>query len=403
MNLLLPLLALVLIGGNLFGRLAQRIALPSVFGELVLGLVLGPFIAQWSHGSDFSELGNIGVILLMLLVGMETDFESLAGIGVSSFFVAFCGAILPFLIGSGVAYFFFRLPPSVALVVGVALSATSVSITAATLREMGKMQLRVGKTILMAAVIDDVLGLILLTFVTGQVSGVTPVEAMGRVLAVIVITMVSGLVLTPIIRFWEKRIEGFLAVAIGVGFLYAWMASVIGGLAPITGAYVAGLILGRAAPHERVIRGVETMASGFFATIFFVSLGLNVRLTTIHLSWLGIFLGIAILTKLIGCGFGAKITGVGWGESLAIGIGMIPRGEVALIVASIGFNAHILSLSLFSLLVVLTVGTTVITPLLLKGVFVVLDRGERTQAFSPQLIPVADGMPRDFDFVGEEV
>jgi Kef-type K+ transport system membrane component KefB len=388
MTILLPLLALVLIGGRLFALLATRLGLPGVFGELVLGLVLGPFLAHWNQGTTiFGILGNIGVILLMLLVGMETDLTALRGIGFSAFMVAFSGAILPFIVGTGVAYAL-GLSISVSLVVGVALSATSVSITAATLRELGQAQSRIGQTILMAAVIDDVLGLLLLTFVTGQSSGISPLEAALRVLLIVVITIVSGWLLTPILRYLEKHVETFLSVAIGVAFLYAWSASVIGGLAPITGAYVAGLVLARVAPHERTIQGVEALASGFFATIFFVSLGFNVSLEAINLVWLGLFLGIAIFTKIIGCGFGAIVSRMPLGESFAVGIGMIPRGEVALIVASIGFTAHILPLPLFSLIVMMAVGTTIVTPLSLKGVFAVLTRRKPSPA--PPSAPVSD-------------
>jgi Kef-type K+ transport system membrane component KefB len=403
MPLVLPILALVLIGGRLFARGATRLGLPGVFGELVLGLVLGPFLAQWLQGPVFSTLSDIGVILLMLLVGMETDVSALSGIGLSSFMVACAGALLPFFAGAGLAYYYLGQSLNVSLVIGVALSATSVSITAATLRELGQSQSRVGRTILMAAVIDDVLGLMLLAFVTSKTSGTSsPLESLLRIVAIVVLTLVSGWLLTPVLRFLERHIESFLSVAIGIGFLYAWSAQVIGGLAPITGAYVAGLVLSRASPHERVVRGVETMASGFFATIFFVSLGLNVHVTAIQPNWLLLFLGLAIATKIIGCGFGAKVSRVGWGESLAIGIGMIPRGEVALIVASIGFTAHILTESMFSMLVVLTVGTTVITPLLLKGIFALLTPRSQTASTPQETIPATDIIIPEWELVGEE-
>ncbi|MBA3825616.1 MAG: cation:proton antiporter, partial [Ktedonobacterales bacterium] len=372
------------------------------FGELELGLALGPFIANMIPGSFFGTLGDIGVILLMLLVGMETDLSALKGIGVSAFLVACCGALLPFVAGGALAYEL-GMPINVALVIGVALSATSVSITAATLREMGKAQSQVGRTILMAAVIDDVLGLLLLTVVTGQQSGTAPSEALLRVGMIIVITLVAGWLLTPVLRYFAKRhVEDFLAVAVGVGFLFAWSAQVVGGLAPITGAYVAGLVLARSAPHERVIQGIETLASGFFATIFFVSLGLNVHITDINLSWLGLFLGLAILTKVIGCGFGAKISHLGWGDSLAVGIGMIPRGEVALIVASIGFNAHILSSSIFAMVVVLSVATTLVTPLLLKGIFTVQARRSRASAMPGEAVVAVGFIAPEWELIGEE-
>jgi Kef-type K+ transport system membrane component KefB len=224
-----------------------------------------------------------------------------------------------------------------------------------------------------------------------------------RVGLIVAITIVAGFALTPVLRYFAKRhVEDFLAVAVGVGFLFAWSAQVVGGLAPITGAYVAGLVLARSAPHTRVVEGVETLASGFFATIFFVSLGLNVRVANIDLRWLGIFLGLAIVTKIIGCGFGAKISRLTWGDSLAVGIGMIPRGEVALIVASIGYNAHILSSSLFSMLVVLSVGTTMVTPLLLKGIFVLQNRGSAAQQSPAEAVVAGTFIAPEWELIGEE-
>lgn len=396
MTVLLPILALVLIGGRLVGRLATRLSLPSVFGELILGLIVGPFIVTWMNGNGtiFTTLGNIGVLVLMLLVGLETDVDALKGIGFSSFFVACCGAVLPFITGAGLAYWLGQ-PLSVSLIIGVALSATSVSITAATLRELGKLQSQAGRTILMAAVIDDVIGLLFLTFVTSQESGKPPTEALIRVGLIIVVTVVSGFVLTPVLRFLERRVENFLTLAIGVAFLYAWSADFIGGLAPITGAYVAGLVLARAAPKQQLVEDVEVLASGFFATIFFVSLGLNIRVTSVDFGLLGIFVALAIATKILGCGFGAKVTGSSWKETIAIGVGMIPRGEVALIVASIGLQAGILNTDLFSMLVLMTVATTVITPLFLRVVYGVQERKQVRMA--PEAIVVGE-----LEFASEE-
>ncbi|MGZ3584055.1 MAG: cation:proton antiporter, partial [Ktedonobacterales bacterium] len=353
---------------------------PALFGELVLGLALGPFVLHWLDGSPtFGVLGDLGVLLLMLLVGLETDLSTLRSVGFTSFVVATCGALLPFGTGTYLALQFGQ-PLDTALFIGVALSATSVSITAATLRELGRLQTRAGSTILMAAVIDDVLGLILLAFVTGQHGGQSPAIALLRLALVVGLTVVSAMLIKPLLKVLEGHIEGFLALAVGFAFFFAWSAETLGGLAPITGAYIAGLLLAHALPHQPLARGIETMASGFFATIFFVSLGLHVRVDSVSWSLLAIFFGLAIVTKLIGCGVGAFIGRLGLGDALAVGIGMIPRGEVALIVASLGLQQRILSTSIFSMLVLMAAGTTLITPILLKGVFSLAGRGEQRKS-----------------------
>lgn len=377
MSLLLPALALILIGGQFAARLATRFRLPGLFGELVLGLIVGPLLVRWlGNVSMLSMLGNLGVLLLMLLVGLETDLSAFRRVGLPAFLVACCGALLPFVCGAALARWL-GLPLITGLFVGVGLSATSVSITAATLRQLGQLQSRAGSTILMAAVIDDVLGLLLLAFVTGQQSGQSPVTALVRLLIIIALTIAGGLLLKPLLKLVEQHVEGFLALAVGIGLMFAWGAQAIGGLAPITGAYMAGLFLARAAPHQPLSRGIETLASGFFATIFFVSLGLDVRINTVSPTLLVLFMGLAIATKVVGCGLGALAGRLPWGEAVTVGVGMIPRGEVALIVAALGFQQKLLPTDIFSLLVLVAGGTTVITPLLLKGVYALTARGQQ--------------------------
>lgn len=391
MTEVLFILAVVLIGGRFAARIATFFRLPGLFGELVLGLALAPFVLHSPGISDaIVMMGNIGVILLMLLVGLETDISALKGIGLLAFLVAMCGALLPFGVGIVFAQWL-GLSTSEALFIGVALSATSVSITAATLRELGQLQSRAGRVILMAAVIDDVLGLLLLAFVTGQEGGRPPLEAVERVGLVAVLIVISALLLKPLLGRIERHIEGFLAMAIGIGFLFAWGVDFIGGIAPITGAFIAGLLLARSVPQVPLVRDIENMASGFFATIFFVSLGFQVRLDQIDVPLLGVFLALAIVTKIVGCGLGAKLRGLPWNEAVLIGVGMVPRGEVALIVAALGLSAHVLSSGTYSLLVVMAIGTTMMTPLALRAIFALTERLSGRSAmpmlpFAPQAI-----------------
>lgn len=386
---LLPILAIALIGGRLAAQLAQRVGLPGVFGELALGLALGPLLIVWGGSSSLlGAFGDLGALMLMLLAGLETDLSQLRRVGLASTIVAMCGALLPFGAGTALAMAFgVALQP--ALIVGVALSATSVSITAATLRELGRLNTRAGGAILAAAVIDDVIGLALLALVTGSsgengasgplailaqfgaASG--PLTALARlgVMAALAVALwvVSVLASKPLARLSERHVEGFLALAVGLGLLLAWSAQALGGMAPITGAYLAGVLLARAAPHTPLARGVETLASGFFATMFFVSLGLNVQLVAVPWAALAAFMALAVVTKIAGCGLGALVARLPAREALTIGVGMIPRGEVALIVAGLALRERLLDSGWFSLLTLLALATTLITPPLLKLAF----------------------------------
>ena len=389
MSALLLALALVLVGGRIAARTASRVGLPPLFGELVLGLVLGPFLAQWLQGGNTIELlGTLGMILLMLLAGLETDLSVFRGVALPGILVAAFGALLPAATGSLLMFWLGGSLP-VSLFVGVALSATSVAITAATLRETGRLQSTAGRTIMIAAVVDDVLGLLLLAFVTGSAGGEPPQVAVLRVAVTGGMVILAAFLLGPLLRLLERHVETFLPVALGVGFLFAWGAQAIGGLAPITGAYVAGLLLARAMPHQPVAHHVETLASGFFATMFFMSLGLRVRLFAIAPALLAVFLLLAVVTKVAGCGLGARLGGLGWDDVLTVGVGMIPRGEVALIVASIGYDRGILSTSMFSLLVLVAIGTTVVTPPLLNGISALGRRTGASLAVEPEEMPVA--------------
>jgi Kef-type K+ transport system membrane component KefB len=370
----LPILALVLIGGRLAATFAGRFGMPGVFGELLLGLAVGPIIVrQMTDSSMISDLGQIGVLMLMLLVGLETDLSVVKTVGKRAFLVAFLGAILPtvfgYLIASGLGE-----PDRVALFIGVALSATSVSITAATLRELGRLNGTAGQTILVAAVLDDILVLLLIAMVGGSGSGSPGMTAL-KVTIYLILAIGGGVILLrPILSTLSNHVEEFLAVAIGLALLYAWTAESFAGLAGVSGAYIAGLLLARAMPEAPLAKGVETLATGFFATLFFVSLGLNVDAHSVSLLAVAGMTVLAIVTKLVGCGGGAFLSGMSKADSLAIGVGMIPRGEVALIVAGIGFDRGILGTGIFSELVLVVIATTVITPVLLRVVFSATDR-----------------------------
>lgn len=389
MSTLIPLLSIILIGGYAAAGIARRLGLPGVFGELVIGLALGPLLLRWIHDPNALALfGQLGVLLLMLLAGLETDLGTIRGVGWAAGLSAFIGALLPFAMGAALATMAGQ-PVSVALFVGAALSATSVSITAATLRELGKLQTRAGRTILLAAVVDDVLVLLLITFL-GETGTSSPILPLLRLTGFLVMIGVGGWCLPHLLRRVAGHLDNQLALVVGVSLLAAWLAEYGGGLAPITGAYVAGMLLARALPqHSTVTRGVETLATGFFASIFFVSIGLTVRLTAVPPVLFGMFLLLAIATKLVGCSLGALMGGLTRPEAVTVGMGMVPRGEIALIVAAIGYQRGLFSTGWYSLLVLVAIGTTVLTPLGLKVVYSFTSRGAALSPASLHLVQAA--------------
>jgi len=378
----------ILVCGRLAAAVATRFGLPGVFGELVLGLALGPFVVRWLGGGDLiGELGEVGVLVLMLLVGLETDVTVVRSVGKSALLVAFGGALLAAGLTASVALGRGQ-PLRVSLFIGVALCATSVSITAVTLRQMGRLDTPAGRTIMVAAVIDDVIGLLLVAMIS-QGGGSSPAVAGLRLIAFLGFVVAGGLVLRPLLTTLERHVEEFLAVAVGLGLLYAWAAQAIGGLAGITGAYAAGLVLARAMPHQRFAHGVESLASGFFATLFFVSLGLNVHLRAVSPQLVVLFGVLAITGKALGAGIGARLSGLSRGDTLIVSSGMVPQGEVSLIVAALGLREGLLSAGLFSTIVIAVLGTTLVTPVLLKFTCSLMENGLPVPAIAPR--PIAGG------------
>jgi Kef-type K+ transport system membrane component KefB len=363
---LIPLLALILIGGRLAGAVAQRGGLPPIFGELVLGLVLAPLIIGHSDAAStdlIGVLGQIGVLILMLLVGLETDFDVLKKIGRDALLVATGGAFGAVALIAGVALLI-GLPAHVALFVGVALSATSVSISAGALRQLGRLDTPAGRTIVVAAIIDDIIGVLLIAAVyrsDGESVGV----AGARILLFLGLVIVAALLMPRIAPFLERQVDSFLALAIGIGLLYAWGADNLAGLAGVTGAYAAGVTLAWAMPHRPFLRGIETLVTDFFATIFFVSLGLHVQVNAVSPALALLFATLVVVAKFGGAGGGARLAGLSRADARTVGFGMAPLGEVALIVASLGVQSGVLAPWLFSTLVVAVLTTALVTPLLL--------------------------------------
>lgn len=376
----LLILAVILLSTKVFGLISERVHMPQVVGALIAGVVLGPSVLGLVEETDFlMKTSEIGVILLMFMAGLDTDLEELKKTGLASFVIALIGVIVPLAAGTGLYLVFFPdsgepLHMLKAVFIGVVLTATSVSITVETLREMGRLKGKVGTAILGAAIIDDIMGLVVLTLVSAMTDPtVKPVVVLGRIVAFFILIVVVGFVMYRLFRAITNEWSNHRRIAIyALSFclIMAFVAEHYFGIADITGAYFAGLILcNLLEAREYINKKVNIMAYMFFAPVFFASMGIKTELdgmTTSLLIFSIALLVIAILTKIIGCGLGAKIMGFHWGDSLSIGLGMVSRGEVALIVAQKGAQAGLIDSSLFPPIVLVVIVTTLITPILLK-------------------------------------
>ena len=376
-------LAIIMISTKILGLFTRKIHMPAVVGALVAGVILGPsclnlITLTGDTGVFLEQMAELGVILLMFNAGLETDLSELKKNGVASFVTALIGVIVP-LIGGFLGYaFFFHTDFSdydevlKAVFVGVVLTATSVSITVETLREMGKLKGKVGTTILGAAVIDDIIGIIVLTIVTSlKDTSVSPITVVLKIVLYFVFIAVLIFVLTKLKVFVEEQDEKrrTAIICVALCFILSYISEEYFGIADITGAYFAGLMLCTMKVGPYVARRCEIPSYLIFSPVFFASVGLKVTLGGMDASiWIFaiILLVIAILSKVVGCGLGAKICGCTGKEAFQVGIGMISRGEVALIVAQKGYASGMLDNVLFAPIVLVVIVTTLITPILLK-------------------------------------
>ena len=376
-------LAIIMISTKILGLFTRKIHMPAVVGALVAGVILGPsclnlITLTGDTGVFLEQMAEIGVILLMFNAGLETDLSELKKNGVASFVTALIGVIVP-LVGGFLGYaFFFHTDFSdydevlKAVFVGVVLTATSVSITVETLREMGKLKGKVGTTILGAAVIDDIIGIIVLTIVTSlKDTSVSPITVVLKIVLYFVFIAVLIFVLTKLKVFVEEQDEKrrTAIICVALCFILSYISEEYFGIADITGAYFAGLMLCTMKVGPYVARRCEIPSYLIFSPVFFASVGLKVTLGGMDASiWIFaiILLVIAILSKVVGCGLGAKICGCTGKEAFQVGIGMISRGEVALIVAQKGYASGMLDDVLFAPIVLVVIVKTLITPILLK-------------------------------------
>ncbi len=390
LNFLLALI-IIIVAAKASGYISTRFKQPSVLGELLAGVILGPTVFDmlhvWPifHGSEevlgefITLMAELGVILLMLLAGLELQLSELLKSGKVAALSGVLGVLLPLGLGYGTAVLF-GADGGEALFLGLTLSATSVSISAQTLLELGVLRSRVGLALLGAAVFDDILVILTLSISFILVGGSS--QGLGDVL-VTLLRMVGYLGTAVALGLWVlprlvSRIDrlpisqGTIASVLVLTLLFSWAAEVIGGVATITGAFLVGLFLARLPFRDRIETGVSTLAYGFFVPIFFVNIGLEVNLRAISGSawWFALILtAIAIVSKILGSGLGAKMGGFPNREALQLGIGMVSRGEVGLIVASFALLEGLISQENFSIAVFMVIVATLLTPPMLRMSF----------------------------------
>jgi Kef-type K+ transport system membrane component KefB len=393
---ILLFIALLIVAAKSAGSLASRLGLPAVLGELLAGVLLGPSVLNiwqmhWlattpeggvSVAGVFKVMAQVGVVVLMFVAGLETDIQMAKRALKPAFWAASGGVVLP-MAGGYLLSRWFGFDWQQALFIGTILTATSVTITAQTLMNLSQIRSRAGSTILGAAVIDDVMGLIVLSLVIAvsshsEAGGASRWSALIMPVTYMSVCLVAMFTAGPFLTRWlmkqASRMHGHhmeVAAALSITFLMAFAAESFGKMAAITGAYLAGLFVASTPSHERVIEELRAMTNSFFGPIFLVSIGLDVNAWQSggHLAFFGILLVIAILGKIVGCALGAGLAGFDRRDSLIVGIGMIPRGEVGLITASIGFAAGLVTRDIYAQAVVLVLVTTLITPALLHFAF----------------------------------
>ncbi len=373
-------LAIIVVFAKFFGILARKLKAPQVVGEIIAGLLIGPSVLGLVDQSTFlSQMAEIGVILLMFSAGLETNLHDLIKTGVKATLIACAGVFVP-LVGGFFLYRGFYGPAGVgtkdfysALFVGVILTATSVSITVQALREMGKLKGYVGTTILSAAIIDDVIGIIVLTVVIGLHDGSSNVGAVcAKTGLFFVFSIVVGFIIYKLFKAMDARYPHTRRIPImGLALCLAmsFVAEKYFGIADITGAYVAGIILCNVRDSEYIAEKMDINSYMLFGPIFFASIGLKTDISEVNMSiiWFSLaFVAVGLLCKIIGCGLMAKLCKFTWPDSLKIGVGMMTRGEVALITSQKGLSVGLLSPVYFTAVILLIIFSSILTPIILK-------------------------------------
>ena len=376
-------LAIIVVCAKGFGLLARKLKAPMVVGEIIAGLVIGPCLLNIVKPTDFiSMMAEIGVVLIMFSAGLETNLQELKKSGVAALIIASIGVLVPLVGGSLLYMCFYGFAPFgtdeffKGIFIGCIMTATSVGITVEVLKEMGYLTSRVGQTILSAAIIDDIIGIIVLTFVLGfKDPDSNTLLVTGKIVLFLVLSVILGYVFYKLFKYYDEKhahTRRIPIIAIGLCLVMAFVAEKYFGIADITGAYIAGIILCNTRDAEYIDRKVSINGYMFFAPMFFVGIGLKTDFSGVDTSMILFSVGfvlVALLSKIIGCGLVSKFFGYKWTDCLKIGVGMMTRGEVALIITNKGLGLGIIDSSYFTAVILLIIVSSIVTPVLLKLLF----------------------------------
>ena len=373
-------LAIIVIFAKVFGIVARKLKAPQVVGEIIAGLLIGPSILGLVEQTEFlTHMAEIGVVLLMFSAGLETNLKDLMKTGPIAFLIACAGVFVPLVGGTALYMGLYGVAPwgsenfYKAVFVGVIMTATSVSITVQALKELGKLKGKVGTTILSAAIIDDVIGIIVLTFVIGFKNPETdPMRVVISTFLFFLAAVGVGFILYLVFQKLDERYPHTRRIPIlglALCFAFAYGAEKWFGIADITGAYVAGIILCSIQDSQYIDEKIDINSYMLFGPVFFASIGLKTSIDNIDIGIIIFSIGfvlVALVTKIIGCGLMAKLCKFNFKDSLKIGVGMMTRGEVALIVSQKGLSVGLLTPVYFTAVILLIICSSISTPILLK-------------------------------------
>ena len=376
-------LTIIIFFAKIFGLIARKLRAPQVVGEIVAGLLIGPSVLGWVQLNGFIDVcAQIGVVLLMFSAGLGTNLRDLLRTGPKALAIACAGVLVPLVGGTLLYMAFYGFAPwgsekfFTAVFIGVIMTATSVSITVETLKELGKLKTELGTTILSAAIIDDVIGIMVLTFVVGfKDPDSNPGKVLASPLLFFGLAIGVGFVVYHIFKFVDKRYPHTRRIpifALVLCFGLSFLAEKVFGIADITGAYVAGIILCSLRDSEYIEEKMDINSYMIFGPIFFASIGLKPDVSGITwdlVLFSAAFVGVALVAKILGCGAMSRLCGFHGKDTLRIGVGMMTRGEVALIVAQRGLAEGMISSVYFTSVILLIIVSSIATPIILKLLF----------------------------------
>lgn len=376
-------LAIILFFAKFCGVLARKCKAPQVVGQIIAGLIIGPCVLGLSNQTEFiTQLAEIGVIILMFEVGLETDLKELLKTGPIALLIACAGVFVPLVMGTLLYMGFYGMAPwgsenfYKAVFIGTIMTATSVSITVASLQELGKIKSKVGTTIVSAAIIDDVIGILVLTFVIGFKNPESkPGTVLLQTIAFFAVAIIGGYIVYKVFSTLDKRYphtRRIPIVSLAFCFALSYIAEKYFGIADITGAYIAGVVLCSLSDNEYIERKSDVISYMFFGPIFFASIGLKTSFAAMNgklFAFCICFVIVALGAKIIGCGLVSKACKFNFSDSLKIGVGMMTRGEVALIVSQKGLAAGLLTADYFTAVILLILVSSIATPIILKLIY----------------------------------